>query len=108
MSLHICSLCKVLFLKSIRGTSLILHVFFPVSQHLGFLCWLGLARMVDDKGVGSTLVLNRRQFVWLRNTHTHTPLTALCPGLPGCAGTRKVKPIWILLKQETVSGSGIS
>ena len=41
------------------------------------------------------------------HTHTHT-LTALCPGLPGWAGTRKVKPIWILLKQETVSGSGIS
>ena len=39
---------------------------------------------------------------------THTRLTALCPGLPGSAGTRKVKPIWILLKQETVSGSGIS
>ena len=34
-------------------------------------------------------------------------LTALCPGLPGWAGTRKVKP-WILLKQETVSGSAIS
>jgi len=33
---------------------------------------------------------------------------ALCPGLPGWAGTRKVKPIWILLEQETVSGSGIS
>ena len=31
---------------------------------------------------------------------------ALCPGLPGWAGTREVKPIWILLKQETVSGSG--
>jgi len=29
-------------------------------------------------------------------------------GLPGCVGTRKVKPIWILLKQETVCGSGIS
>ena len=42
------------------------------------------------------------------NTHTHIHLTALCPGLPGWAGTRKVKPIWILLKQETVSGSGIS
>jgi len=41
-------------------------------------------------------------------THTHTRLTALFPGLPGRAGTRKVKPIWILLKQETVSGSGIS
>ena len=39
---------------------------------------------------------------------THTHLTALCPGLPGWAGTRKAKPIWILLKQETVSGSGIS
>ena len=42
------------------------------------------------------------------HTHTHTHLTALCPGLPGWAGTRKVKPIWILLKQEIVSGSGIS
>jgi len=42
------------------------------------------------------------------HTHTHTRLTAFCPGLPGWAGTRKVKPIWILLKQETVSGSGIS
>ena len=42
------------------------------------------------------------------NTHTHTRLTALFPGLPRWASTRKVKPIWILLKQETVSGSGIS
>jgi len=25
---------------------------------------------------------------------------ALFPGLPGSAGTRKVKPIWILLKQR--------
>ena len=39
---------------------------------------------------------------------THTRLTALCPGLPRWASTRKVKPIWILLKQETVNGSGIS
>jgi len=38
------------------------------------------------------------------HTHTHTRLMALCPGLPGWAGTRKVKTIWILLKQETVSG----
>ena len=41
------------------------------------------------------------------HTHTHTRLTALFPGLPRWASTRKVKPIWILLKQETVSGSGI-
>ena len=39
--------------------------------------------------------------------HTHTRLTALCPGLPRRAGTRTVKPIRILQKQETVSVSGI-
>ena len=41
-------------------------------------------------------------------THTHTRLTTLCSGLPRWAGTRKVEPIWILLKQETVSGSGVN
>ena len=41
-------------------------------------------------------------------TDTHTRLMALFPAIPGWAGTRKVKPIWILLKQETLSGSGIS
>jgi len=40
--------------------------------------------------------------------HTHTRVTALCPGLSRSADTRKVKQIWILLTQETVSGSGIS
>ena len=42
-------------------------------------------------------------------THTHTfngPLSGTT--VPGWAGTRKVKPIWILLKRGTVSGSGIS
>ena len=42
------------------------------------------------------------------HTHTHTRLMALCPGLPRWADTRRIKPIWILLKQETVSGSSIS
>ena len=42
------------------------------------------------------------------HTHTHNLTTALFLGLPGWASTRKVKQIWILLKQETVSGSGIS
>jgi len=42
-------------------------------------------------------------------THTHThPFNDFFLGLPRWAGTRKAKPIWILLKQETVSGSGIS
>ena len=49
-----------------------------------------------------------RQYDTYNNTHTHTCLMALCLGLPGWDGTRKVKPIWILLKQETVSGNGIS
>jgi len=40
------------------------------------------------------------------NTHTH-PFNGPLSG-PGWAGTRKVKPIWILLEQKTVSGSGIS
>jgi len=44
-----------------------------------------------------------------KNTHTRTHLfNGPLSGLPSRAGTRKVKPIWILLKQETVSGSGIS
>ena len=42
------------------------------------------------------------------HTHTHTSLMALFPGQPRWASTRKVKPMWILMKQETVSGSGIS
>ena len=46
--------------------------------------------------------------VRLHRPHTHTRLMALFPGLPGWAGTRKVKPVWVLLKQETASGSGIS
>ena len=43
------------------------------------------------------------------NTHTYTDtrLTTLFPGLPGWADTRKVKPVWILLKQETANGNGI-
>ena len=45
---------------------------------------------------------------WL---HTHTSILrpyGLSQGLPGLACTRKVKPVWILLKQKTMSGSGIS
>ena len=42
------------------------------------------------------------------NNNYNTRLTALCPGLPGRASTRKVKPTWILVKHEKVSGSGIS
>jgi len=42
-------------------------------------------------------------------SHNHTPprFAALFPGLPRWAGTRKVKPIWILLTRESMRGSGI-
>jgi len=42
------------------------------------------------------------------HTHTHPFNGPFFPGLPMSAHTRKIQPIWILLKQETLSGSGIS
>ena len=53
-----------------------------------------------------TLYSGSWKIIYTVPKHTHTRLTALFPGLPRWAGTRKVKPI--ILKQETVSGSGIS
>ena len=41
------------------------------------------------------------------HAHTH-PFNGPFSGTTRWAGTRKVKPIWILLKQETASGSSIS
>ena len=61
-------------------------------------------------GMGSVLTLICQSVSIINSqihTHTHTRLTALCPRLPGWASTRKVKPTWILLKQDTVSGSEI-
>ena len=40
------------------------------------------------------------------STHTRA-FNCPFPGIPRWAGTRKIKLIWVLLKQETVSGSGI-
>ena len=38
-------------------------------------------------------------------TQQQHPFNGPFPGLPKSASTRKAKPIWIFLKQETVSGS---
>jgi len=50
-------------------------------------------------------VQNTMDFIYVQQgcfrapcTHTHIPFTALCPGLPSWAGTRKVKPIWIFIE----------
>ena len=47
----------------------------------------------------------KNSFTTYPNIH---PFNGPFSGTTRWAGTRKVKPIWILLKQETVSGSGIS
>ena len=61
------------------------------------------------RSVTSDMWHHRQTLTYLNATvHTHTHLTSLFLGLPRWAGTRKVKPMWILQKQETVSGSGIS
>ena len=74
-----------------------------------FSWWLAIKVLFNfslNKMVGlMDLISSGRSFH--RVPHTH-PFNGLCLGLPGWAGTRKVKPIWILLKQETVGGSGIS
>ena len=65
--------------------------------------WRNRARM-------SSSVMSRTETsnnVPLSYTTTHTHMRVY-EGLPEWAGTSKVKPIWILLKQETVNGSGIS
>jgi len=45
--------------------------------------------------------------MWHTHARTHTS-NGPFPGIARWAGTRKVKPVWILLKQKTMSGSGIS
>ena len=85
-----------------------------ISYHMQTIC---TSLQTDNHNNTSSLnfyrsIFWRQQTVskhWRQSlTHTHTCLMALFPGLPGWASTRKVKPVGILLKQETVSGSGIS
>ena len=74
------------------------------------ICISGSLRLITliIRQFSSTLKHSYHITIKLHSTYKHTHLTALFPRLPRWAGTRKVKPTWILLKQETVSGSGIS
>ena len=58
------------------------------------------SRVTEKKISSRYLQISKLVFGPHTHTHTHTRLTALFPGLPGWASTRKVKPIWILLKQR--------
>ena len=85
----------------------------PISSMWQVCCWVpcGQEILIDNRHSAQQqmqAVSYWQQRNEAQHTHTHTRLTALFPGLSGWAGTRKVKPVWILLKQETVSGSGIS
>ena len=101
VSAHFLSLWLLLSIK--------IWVFFFVWYYgYGYLCWLFLHCGCHKTFVflvqAAEININCRSFV----SYTRIRLTALFPGLPGWACTRKVKPIWISRKQETVSGSGIS
>jgi len=69
-------------------------------------CWIAIYRCLYMLNTKSDDI--SRSYLAFNIIQTHTRLMAIFPGLPGWDSTRKVKPIWILLKQETVSGSGIS
>ena len=79
-----------------------------VYQNLCFFIYLNTSGK-EPRAEATYMLVKSVQWKYM-HTHTraHTRLTALCPGLARWAGTRKVKTIWILLKQEIVSGSGIS
>jgi len=66
------------------------------------------ARQPTNRYRVQEIFLQTKSLLYCTVTLHYTRLTAPFQGLPRWAGTRKVKPIWILLKQETVSGSGIS
>ena len=114
---HHCTVKKATALNSIigrvfhlcyNGVEVLLHtdclpVFWLLFQFLGYYwCWCPSALHTHTHACTHARTHART------HTHTHTRLTALYPGLPRWASTRKVKPIWILLKQETVGGSSIS
>jgi len=86
----------------------------PFISRLVLLFWYWHTQVVLEKGLfknewGISMILCSDYISYIHTyIHTYTRLTAIFLGLPRWAGTRKVKPIWILLKQETVSDSGIS
>jgi len=84
-----------------------LHGWMYVHRKLVEVRTRGFWEMWSDRQKGRHTIRTKIQYTHYYYNY-YSPLTALFPGLPGWAGTRKVKPIWILLKQETVSGSDIS
>ena len=99
--------------RNLAAVVTILRVWFCNLQFCMLLCFAVVfdLRSANEAGKLWKWEWNKKPIRDGTQTHfrinTHTRLTALFPRLPRWAGTIKVKPIWILLKQETVSGSGI-
>ena len=99
-----------LALQNCQSTQCMLLTTADVAKKLRLHCLSGKI-LLSEIEVATVLVLCHsvlRLSVCVCLTHIHTRLMAIFPGLPGWAGTRKAKPIWILLKRVTVSGSGVS
>ena len=82
-----------------------------LQEFMQFTCWMQTDSLMAANQIPNVKPSQTTLLVSLlpsTSTLTHIHLTALCLGLPGWAVTRKVKQIWILLKQETASDSGIS
>ena len=84
--------------------------FYEIALH--FLCqllWISVVLLcvtqLKNKGCRH-LCQHVRAATHTHTTHTHTHLHTLCPALLRWAGARKVKPIWILLKQVAVASAG--
>ena len=90
--------------NKIKTTMLTVNTYY--SNDLFFLIFMFRYCISSDSLFSDTVIKKLRELTHARthtntHTHTHTCLTALCPGLPKWASAKKVKPIWILLKQES-------
>jgi len=100
------NMCNYISLKRTGTFLLMAHLGSPEKKAIKRVCvhvhWYFYAKFNFSAGGVSLWYLNYYYYYY------YTCLTHLFPEHPGWAGTRKVKPIRILLKQETVSDSGIS
>ena len=110
---QVMSLCRVLYLFYSYTTTLLSDITY--SSYINTTLWFTKKLAYCKSAIGDIMSAastdssnNKISNLTVMTTHTHTRLMALCQGLHGWAGTREAKPIWILLKQETVSGSGNS
>ena len=74
----------------------------------GIVLWYNINKLTYSLSHTSVKLFLCQQFSIVLQKITHTQLVAFFLGLPMWAGTRKLTSFWSLLKQETVSGSGLS